>query len=108
MNPVLMQVLQASDWQARQHYLARAYEAVARMHNALGITIQLNETAEQYFDRPYLVMADGRHVEELRKLIASEEVRNIKHLLGSVNQFVDSDDKLNDLEFCRKLKQLYW
>ena len=107
LHPVLMQVLQASDWQVRQQFLARAYEAVARIHNALGITGRLNEKAEQYFDRPYIVMADGGYVEELRKRITSEEVRNIKHLLGSVNQFVDSDDKLDDLEFCTKLKELY-
>jgi hypothetical protein len=106
-NPVLVQVLQAPDWQVRQQFLAQAYEAVARLHNALGITTRLSENAEQYFNRPYLVMGDGRYGEELRKLIASEEVRNIRHLLGSVNQFVDSHDKLNDLELCRKLKGLY-
>ena len=107
LHPVLMRALQASDWQARQQFLARAYEAVARIHNALGITTRLNEKAQQYFNRPYLVTADGRYVEELKKGILSEEVRNVRHLLGSINQLVDSDDKLDDQEFCMKLRELY-
>jgi hypothetical protein len=46
-------------------------------------------------------------VEELRKALVSEEVKNIKPNLGSVNQLVDSDDKLNDLDLCRKFEELY-
>jgi hypothetical protein len=107
LHPILMQVLQAQDWRTRQEGLARAYEIVARLHNALGITIPLQETATQYFGRPYLVAGDERYVEELRKSLTSQEVRNISHQLGSVNQFVDSDDKLNDLDVCRRLRTVY-
>ena len=107
LHPIFMQVLQASEWNARQEFLAQAYEIVARMHNALGLTIPLKEKAAPYFNRPYLVIGDERYVEELRKSLTSEEVRNIKHQLGSVNQFVDSNDKLNDLQLCRKFKELY-
>jgi hypothetical protein len=107
LSPIFMQVLQSEDWRARQEFLAQAYEIVARMHNALGITIRLQEKAAQYFERPYLVIGDGRYTEELKKSLKSEEVRRIKHQLGSVNQFVDSDDKLNNLDLCQKLKALY-
>jgi Domain of unknown function (DUF4037) len=107
LSPIFMQVLQSREWQARQDYLAQAYEIVARMHNTLGITIAINEPAVQYFDRPYLVLGDGRQAEELRKTLQSEEVKRIPHLLGSVNQLIDSDDKLNSLELCHKLKELY-
>jgi hypothetical protein len=107
LHPVFMQVLQAPDWRTRQEFLAQAYEVVARLHNALGITIPLRETAAQYYGRPYLVAGDERYVEELRKSLTSEEVRNIRHQLGSVNQFVDSDDKLNNLDLCQKLKKVY-
>ena len=107
LHPVFMQVLQASDWNTRQEFLAQAYEALARMHNALGLTISLKETSAPYYGRPYLVLGDDRFAEELRKSITSEEIRNLKQQSGSVNQFVDSDDKLNDLELCRKLKTLY-
>ena len=107
LHPIFRQVLQAPDWRKRQEFLAQAYEVVARLHNALGITIPLQETAAQYYGRPYLVAGDERYVEELRRLLTSEEVRNIKHQLGSVNQFVDSDDKLNNLDLCQKLKNVY-
>ena len=107
LQPVFMQVFQAQDWKARQEFLAQAYEIVARMHNALGITIPLNEKASRYFGRPYLVIGDERYVTELRKSITSEEIKKIRHDLGSVNQWVDSDDKLNDLRLCKSFKDLY-
>ena len=107
LHPILMQVLQALDWKARQESLAQAYESLARMHNALGITIPLKEKAAPYFGRPYLVIGDERYAEELRKSITSEEVKNLRHTLGSVNQFIDSDDKLNDVSLCRGFKELY-
>lgn len=107
LQPIFMRVLQAQDWRARQEFLAQAYEIVARLHNTLGITIPMQETAAQYYGRPYLVAGDERYVEELRRVLTSEEVRNIKHQLGSINQFVDSDDKLNNLDLCQKLKNVY-
>ena len=107
LSPIFMQVLQAQEWRARQEFLAKAYEIVARMHNSLNITIPLKEKAIQYHGRPYLVAPDGGYVKELRKALTSEEVRSIKHHLGSVNQFVDSNDQLNNLQLCKKLKELY-
>jgi Domain of unknown function (DUF4037) len=107
LSPIFTQVLQAGEWRARQDFLAQAYEIVARMHNALKVTIALKETTAFYHGRPYLVLADDRYVEELRKSLTSEEVKNLKQNLGSVNQFVDSSDQLNDLYICKKLKGLY-
>ena len=77
------------------------------MHNALGITISLKEQASPYYGRPYVVMGDDRYAAELRKSIASEEIRNVPYQLGGVNQLIDSDDTLNNLNLCKKLKELY-
>jgi hypothetical protein len=107
LHPILMDVLRAQDWHARQEFLARAYESVARMHNTLGITIPMKEAAVEYYNRPYLVFGDERYVEEITKSITDEEVRNIRHHLGSLNQFVDSNDQLNNLDLCRTLKVVY-
>jgi hypothetical protein len=107
LSPIFVQALQAQDWRVRQESLAKAYEIVARQHNELNITIPLRESATLYHGRPYLVVGDGRYVEELMKVLTSEEVKNIKSLLGSMNQFVDSGDQLNDLYLCEKLKGLY-
>ena len=107
LSPILMQVLRAEEWKARQEHLARAYEIVARMHNTLQLTGPIKETATLYYGRPYLVVGDGSQVEGLMKLLTSEGVRDIKHPIGSVNQFVDSNDQLNNLSLCKKLKDLY-
>jgi hypothetical protein len=107
LNPVFRQVLQAGEWKTRQEYLAQAYELVARIHNALGVTIPLKEAAAQYHGRPYLVAGDDRYAQELSKSVTSEEIMKIKHSLGSVNQFVDSNDQLNNPDLQKKLKRLY-
>jgi hypothetical protein len=107
LSPVFMRVLQAQEWRARQEFLARAYEIVARIHNTLQITSPIKEAATLYHGRPYLVIGDGHHVEELLSLLTSEEVRNIRYLIGSVNQLVDANDQLNSLSLCKKLKELY-
>ena len=77
------------------------------MHNALKVTAPLEEKAAQYGGRPFLVVGDERYPEELRKAITSVEVKNIRHGLGSVNQFIDSNSQLDNLFLCRKLKELY-
>ncbi len=107
LSPIFTQVLRATEWKERQEFLAKAYETVARMHNALKITIPLKEKAAEYAGRKYLVFGDERFAEELRKAMTSEEVKNIRHSLGSINQFIDSDDKLNNLFLCKKLRELY-
>lgn len=106
LSPILREVLQAREWNERQESLARGYEVVARMHNALKVTLPLKE-ATDYGGRSYLVVGDERYAEELRKALTSEEVKNIKHGLGSVNQFIDSNSQLNNLFLCLKLKELY-
>ncbi|HET9907823.1 MAG TPA: DUF4037 domain-containing protein [Anaerolineales bacterium] len=107
LSPIFVKVIQAREWMTRQEFLAKAYEVVARMHNALRITVPLQETAAPYFGRPYLVIGDERYTAELRKLVTNEEVRKIAHNLGSVNQFIDSTDQINDLKIREKLKEVY-
>lgn len=107
LSPIFTQILQAKEWRERQKFLAQAYEIVAQMHNALKVTIPMKEETTEYGGRSYLVVGDERYVEELRKALTSEEVKNIKHGLGSVNQFIDSNSQLNNLFLCKKLKELY-
>ena len=107
LEPIFKEVLQAGGWKERQESLARGYEVVAGMHNALKVTAPLAEKAVQYGGRPFLVVGDERYPEELRKAITSAEVKNIRHGLGSVNQFIDSNSQLDNLFLCGKLKELY-
>ena len=38
LEPLLLRVLQATNWQERQGHLSRVYKKVVRLHNALGVT----------------------------------------------------------------------
>jgi hypothetical protein len=107
LTPLLKEVLQATEWRGRQTPLAKAYEIAARMHNELNLTIPLKEEAAGYHGRPYLVAGDERYAEELRKAFSSEEIKNIKHALGSINQFIDSNSQLNNPFLCKRLRELY-
>jgi len=106
-GPALEQALQASSWLERERGLSSAYEDVATMHNALGLTDPLPAHVSRFHDRPYLVIDADRFVEALRAAITSEEVRRLPPHIGSVDQFVDSTDVLdNDGRFAQ-LRALY-
>ena len=107
LTPIFNEVLQVSEWSQRQIWLAKAYEVVAQMHNALNITIPVEEKAAQYYNRPYLVIGDHRHIKELMNAVTSKEIKNLKPYLGSVNQLIDSNDQLNNQFFRKKLEELY-
>ena len=94
--PIFTRVLQANSWEERQTHLTTAYEFVAEMHNALGITAPLTTKVSPYYNRPFLVIHADRFVDAIRAAIKSEEVRALPEHLGSLDQFVDSTDALND------------
>ena len=106
LGPILKGVLLASSWREREKYLSKAYEIVARMHNELGITRPLEEKTELH-GRPYYVIRAGRFAAEILSAIESEEIRKIKLPIGSVNQFVDSSEKISNPALCKRLKELY-
>jgi hypothetical protein len=99
-----MQVLEAGTWEARQKSLCAAYEIAAEMHNHLGITEPLSTQVSQFFGRPFLVIQAGRFVEAIRARITDEEVRALPEHLGSVDQFSDSTDALNQIQ---RIKRVY-
>ena len=43
LTPLLKEVLEANEWKQRQTSLSKAYEVIAQLHNALSITISLEE-----------------------------------------------------------------
>jgi hypothetical protein len=94
--PLFTRVLGADSWDERQTHLTSAYEAVAEMHNALGITGPLTTSASQFYNRPFLVIHADRFVDAIRAAITSAEVLALPEHLGALDQFVDSTDALND------------
>jgi hypothetical protein len=74
------------------------------MHNQLGITEPLEAKVSPFYNRPFLVIQASRFVEALRSRIADPEVKALPEYLGSVDQFIDSTDALDQLP---RIKRVY-
>jgi len=86
--------------QARERHLTEAMEAIAALHNRLGLTPPLDPRARRFFDRPYQVIGAGRFTAALRETITDPRVRHLP-LAGAVDQFTDSTDAAGDPGFLR-------
>ena len=93
-------------WKEREKHLARAYVVIARLHNALEITPPIPEDVSNYGGRPYLVFEAPDLIRDIIDGFTDEEVKAIKHGLGSVNQFVDSTNQVSNNALCEMLKPI--
>lgn len=55
-SPLLWRAQVAQTWQAREQAIGEAFAALARKHNALGITPPLPEEPSPFFGRPFMVI----------------------------------------------------
>lgn len=100
LRPALTAAVSARSWPERERNLCAAYEAVAVMHNDLGLTAPLGTAVRPYFDRPFLVIDAGRFAAALRNSITDDRIRRLPPT-GAVDQFVDSTDALADQPLLR-------
>ena len=107
LTPVLQDVLLAKTWKTRERKLAEAYSIVARQHNALKITEPLPTKVTKYYGRPYLVIHGDAFASCIRQAIRDPKVKSIPPNVGSIDQFVDSTDLLQQLSVVRRLKVVY-
>ncbi len=107
MRPLLWHVQQAPNWQERESALIPAYQALARMHNALKLTQHLPETVSPFYDRPFQVIHAEVFARYLLKQITDPEVQRIaaRPLIGNIDQWSDNTD-MRGLEK-ERLRQLY-
>lgn len=113
--PILTAVMHAATYAERAPYLAAAYETVAEMHNALGITEWIDPRAGHYHGRPFtehdgrpfIVIHGERFAEAIRATIADEMLRDVASYTGSIDQFVDSTDVASHADWRRRLRALY-
>jgi hypothetical protein len=61
----------------------------------------------KYYGRPYIVFESPDLVRDSLNNFEDEDVKAIKHGLGSVNQFVDSTDQLSNNSLVKMLKAVY-
>jgi hypothetical protein len=90
----LKATLAATDWHTREQHLARAYEAAAARHNALGLTEHVDPATRPYHGRPFQVLHAERLAEALVASIADPFIRGLPPT-GAVDQHVDSTDLLS-------------
>ncbi|MER5281602.1 DUF4037 domain-containing protein [Streptomyces sp. NPDC002809] len=95
LTPVLTAVLAATDWHTREDHLARAYEAVAAVHNQLGLTDPVDPATRPYHTRPFQVLHADRFTAALSTRITDPDISSLP-MTGTVDQFVDSTDVLSD------------
>jgi Domain of unknown function (DUF4037) len=107
LGPHLEATLAATDLSSRERHLNRAYEHVARMHNALGMTELVGETVASFHGRPYLVIHADRFVEVTERAISNDLVRSWPKRVGSVNQWADATDVLDRPSLLPQLRSVY-
>jgi Domain of unknown function (DUF4037) len=90
LSETLWTVLRAQTWSERENALLAAYETLAAMHNALGITIPVSIEVEQLWNRPFKV-AWGDFPGLLRAQIQDPAVLSIAERwpIGPVDQLRD-------------------
>ena len=90
------------DCQLRATALGDAYVAVARRHNALGISEPVEPTLRSYHGRPAEVLDAERFVQACLATVTDPALRALP-LIGGIDQWVDSADVLSDPQVYRRL-----
>ena len=105
--PILRRALLAKTWKTREKWLSQAYSLMARRHNALKITEPLSTKISDYYSRPYSVIFAERFAHAIKQAIKDPRVKKIETDIGSIDQFTDSTDVIEDLALIRKLRAAY-
>ena len=99
--PLLEQILAERNWKRRQKLLAKTYQKLGKMHNALNITRPVSTDIVEFFGRGYPIIDAWAYVDAIEKSIRNQKLKNIKYPLGSVDQFIDHA-RINHLDY------VYW
>ena len=109
MAPILRRALLAETWREREERLSAAYERVAAMHNALGITEPLPATVTGFHGRPFRVIHGERFADAIVARITDPAVKRVANnrLIGGIDQFSDSTDLVSYPRWRATLRDLY-
>ncbi len=107
LKSTLERALMSREWREREGYLSWTYTLMAERHNALGLTPPLPTETTWFHNRPYLVIHAEVFAEALMTAVQDEAVRALPANIGSINQFVELTDVLENLDVCRRLKSVY-
>lgn len=87
----LARALAATAWPDRERHLSAAYQAIAALHNSLGLTEPLDLATRPFHDRPYSIIDGGRFAAPLLASIGDTAIAGLP-MAGAIDQFVDSTD----------------
>jgi hypothetical protein len=107
LRPSLAGALRARSWKKREEHLSTAYQILARMHNALGITDTLPSKVSPFWGRPFQVIHADQFAAAIRAAIRDEQVRALPAHLGGIDQWVDSTDVLDEPDRFAGLRATY-
>jgi uncharacterized protein DUF4037 len=112
-GPLLQEVLAAADFAEREDALLTLYKAMARRHNALGVTAAPSVTTQPFevginnTVRPFSVLDAGRFAEACLAAIGDEQLRGLP-LVGSIDQLTYPTDLLMHFtDWPRQLSAIY-
>jgi hypothetical protein len=91
LTPHLVEAMAARSWPERERHLSPAYEAVAALHNELGLTEPVDAGVRYFHDRPFRVLDAHRFTEALVPTIRDPALRALP-TVGALDQYVDSTD----------------
>lgn len=107
MQPLLTAVLRSDTWKTREVAMNAAYEQIAAMHNALGITEPLSTSVMPFHDRPFSVISGERFASAIRACITDPEVAALPHGVGGIDQFVQNTNVLSNPEMYQRFGAIY-
>ncbi|MFD3486471.1 DUF4037 domain-containing protein [Streptomyces sp. NPDC058665] len=91
--PSLAGALAATGYPQRERHLCEAYEFVAALQNAAGLTEPVDPACRPYHDRPFQVLHAERFANALAATVTDPGLRALL-LTGGVDQWADSTDFL--------------
>jgi hypothetical protein len=105
----LRAALAATRWQDRERSLVIAYEHIATMHNALGITPPISALVQPFYGRPFASIATRGFAGAIAVCIQDPDVRPLldRPWIGAIDQFSDSTDLLEANTLRRAIRSLY-
>ena len=105
-GPPLERMLAADDFAACESAWVEAIEALARRHNALGLTAHLDPTVRTFHSRPFRVIDAGRFATACVASVLDSWLRELPRV-GSIDQLLDSTDVLSVGTLARRLADFY-
>ncbi len=102
----LTDAVRASDFETREAALGRAYGAVARRFNALGLMEPVDPELRQFHNRPARVLIAYRFADPCLDSVSDRELRALPPI-GGIDQIADTSDALNDPAVFRRFRDVW-